>query len=342
MYNAQFIKVSRGEGSSEKSENSPQIEKTIKDYSKKIDSLVKFEKLEMKKEIEVVNEHLSKNEIESAEATEQKAEISDKYAQRIETGVNNLQSELEDIIKEQVNVSLYDLDSSTNISVETKKRKYRPAKEMVWTATLGYSNLTDGWDLGSMNDSGLKFGKSVAFTTGPLLRYQPSVTSPFTLLTGLQFRSNNLRAENGTYFTDNDNDEGTLLATPYENQRKAKLRTNSLFIPVGFKYSFSKIEHDEENNMDYRNVDKGFYISTMLYGGLNLSNKSIVKYYSDNHNRNKIKNDITSVNDLMCGMEFDFGFHGYNFYIRKDFTDYFSKTTLPVNNGIEFGVRFGF
>ncbi len=323
----------------------------IEEYNRKIDSLIKVEKAQMKAELEWVNEAYSNGTITKEEMKNQKEEIAEQFAQRIETKVDSLADELEEIIQEQVEISLYSgedwitgsiSEDEVNIEIKKEKRKYKKVSHMIFTTQLGFSNLSNGWELNSSSDIKTNFGKSVAFTFGPLLQYQPTITSPFTLITGLQFRTNNIRADKGYYFIDNNQDQSVLIPAPYEDIRKAKLRTNSLQIPIGFKYSFRNIETDEETETQFRNVKKGFYVGMMFYGGLNLSSKSIVKYKNEDNHRRKDKYDVSSVNNILYGLEFDMGYKGYNFYFRKDLNDFFNKTTLPVNQNFEFGMRFGF
>ncbi len=347
-------------GKKDKYQNESKVQIRVTEYSKKIDSVVAAKKKLMKSEIEEINEKQQKGIISEAQAETLKEEVADRYATEIESEVEALQDELEGIVDEQVTISLYGLkdldeldqlddieewDEVDNVEINIGKidKKYKKLNRIIWTATLGFSNLTDGWKMGTMNDSHFNFGKSVAFTMGPMYNLQPTVTSPFTLLTGLMYRSNNFRAQKSDFFVDNANGEVTLQpATSYNRLRKAKFRTNTLYIPIGFKYNFRKKQYDEENELEYRKVKKGFYIGALWYGGLNLSNKSIVKYRNEDGNRRKDKFTLDSANDIMYGLEFDFGYRGYNFYMRKDLSDYFDKTTFSVNNGIEFGVRLGF
>ncbi len=324
----------------------------IMEYQKKIDSLIQVEKAMMKAELEEADQQYEEGQITEQQMESLKEDISEKYAIKIENGVEELSDDLESIIQEQVEVSLYSDEDIKNyrvtkigvseIKVNVKKRKYKKLNRIVWGTQFGFSNLSDGWNLNSSSEAKITFGKSVAFTFGPLYHYQPTITSPFTLITGLQFRTNNIRADKGYFFIDNAQEEATIAEAPYEHLRKAKLRTNSLHIPMGFKYTFKEIKHQEEGDYDYRNVKKGFYIGMLLYGGLNLSSKSIIKYYNEKDHRDKDKITLSTLNNILYGLEFNFGYKGYNFYFRKDLNDFFNKTTLPVNQNFEFGIRTGF
>lgn len=315
---------------------SPQYREKTEQYALKIRQVVIEEKVAMEKEISQVEEDLKSGIISKTQAENLKADISLHFAERINSGIERIDFDLDDAVKQQVQFTILNTDvEQLKKEVESQGRHtHGPKNEMVGYLSYGMISLEDGKNE-KLNDH---LGYSSGIDFGILYNRQFSKTSPFVFLTGAYLSWRTIRFDDN-YFINRD-ENGVVDLLQYEsNLDKSKLRSTYIMVPIGIKYSTARLV--TTNGESYRNTDKGIGITANLYGGFRISTNNIVK--SDDRVMNfRDKKSNYKLNDFAYGAQLTLSIYGWNFFVRQELSSFFKENVFDDRKMLQFGINFGF
>lgn len=332
----QKISFDFNENSSKNDPVSPIVKEKIESYALEISKIVIDEKLLMNEEIASVNKEITDGTISGAEGDDKKAEISQRYSEKINQRIDSLEFDLDEITKKQVEYTILntDVDKLTKDKIqESINRKYKPKNEIVGFLSYGVMHFADGDDE-SLNKH-LGYGSGIDF--GLLYHKQFNRTSPFTFITGAYFSWRTMRFDDD--YMINRSEDGNVSLVQYDkNLEKSKLRSTYIMVPVGIKYSITPLKKVNDE-ISYRNVDKGIGIGVNIYGGFRINKNNIVKG-EDISIREKGTN--YNLNNFVYGAQATLSIDNINFFVRQDLSSYFKDNTFDDRKMLQFGINFGF
>ncbi len=308
---------------------SPIVKEKVDEYAKKIDDIIQEEKKLMEAELlELQNKNLDK-----AEFDKQKAEIANRYSEKIDKRIEELGFDLDAVIQKQVKYSLLNTDVTSNEELRAKiLAKFRPKKTFSSYFSYGIMNLTNNLPDNEL-DKNIGYANNLEF--GLNFSYQFSRTSPLGLISGIRFSWRTLRLDNNLYFDKNSN--GNVYLAKYDKSLdKNKLRTGYIIVPLGLQYSFSKLKN-AGMDIQYRNFRDGFKVAGYFYGGVKMSTNNIVSGDGpDFRNRGNYQ-----VNPFVCGAQFTVSYNDFSLFVKKDFTNFFKGGNFQNDKALVFGVSLG-
>src|SRR5690606_14935029 len=134
----------------------------ISDFAKQVDEIVIAEKENMEEEINAINQRLGNNEISLEESEELKEVVSVKYAAIIDEKINDLNFDLDELLKMQIKASITkggggDIEK-TEEEIRQSHKKFLGISGMY----LSYSafGLADQSDLATLSESGIGYSNS--------------------------------------------------------------------------------------------------------------------------------------------------------------------------------------
>lgn len=315
---------------------SPIVKEKIESYALEISKIVIDEKILMNQEIISVNGEITAGTISGSEGDTKKAEISQKYSEKINERIELLEFDLDEITKKQVEYTIL----NTDVDKLTKEKnfkdletKYKAKNEVVGYLSYGVMHFADGDDE-SLNRH-LGFGSGIDF--GLLYHKQINRTSPFTFIIGAYFSWRTMRFDDD-YMISRSNEGNVNLVQYDKNLEKSKLRSTYIIVPIGIKYSFSSLKKVNDE-ISYRNVDKGIGIGVNVYGGFRINQNNIVKG-EDISMREKGTN--YNLNNFVYGAQATLSIDNINFFVRQDLSSYFKDNTFDERKMLQFGINFGF
>lgn len=332
-----------------------QFERRVKEIKDQITVIKSEETAKLESEVAAINQKLERKEVNAEDAAVMKGAKAQECADRIESRVAPLQSELNQLIKDEIEADTKsenkeeDIKSEIEsgladikISIKDKKRKSdkglksenRTTSQFVFAAGLNNA-LSDG----NLSNNGFKAATSRFYEWGITWKTRLIESSPLlNLKYGLSLSYNNLRPDNNTYFVKSGNQ--TVLETyPKDLYNEPYFRRVNLVLPVHLEFDFSKkIRKDDQVAIK---TQKGFRIGFGGFVGLNTSSKQILEYKED-----KLRNRIESkgnynTNDFVYGASGYIGYRNVSLYSKYDFNTIFKDNTTDLNN-ISFGLRFDF
>ena len=310
---------------------SPIVRDQISEFTLVIRQIVQEEKKAMEKKIAEVDKSLADGKLTVSEATAKKEALANVYSASINERIQEVNFNLDDIIKQQVAFSI--MNGEDPITPKTEKeaiKKYRITNTMNGYASFGYMNFT-----GKNNEELDKHEKfSSNLTLGLVYERQLSITSPINFLAGGLLSWRTYRLDDDMMFNRDDDGNVSILKSE-KSLDKSKLRSAYFMVPVGFKYNFSKLKRVTDD-FTYRPQSK-HYIAAYGYGGTLLSSNNIVK---GDGIRNKSKGNY-NVNNFVYGAEITVGLGIINLFVRKDFNNYFKDNTFDNRKMIQFGINLG-
>lgn len=313
--------------SNEETKVSPIVKEKVEEYAEKINNIIQEEKTLMESELKVLQ---SKN-LEKPEFDTQKAQIADKYSQKIDERIEALGFDLDQVIQKQVRYSLLNSDVTSNEELKEKLlKKYRPVKDFSGYFSYGIMNLTNSRPDNEL-DQNVKYSNNLEF--GLKFNYQFSRTSAWGLISGLGFSWRTLRADNNMVFTKKG---GVDLEQYVGSLDKSKIRTGHVMVPLGVQYNFSKLKN-AGMDVQYRPYSDGFRMSANLYGGVQMSTNNIVKG-DDYSYRNRAN---YQVNPFIYGAQFSVAYDDVSLFVKKDFSNYFKDSHFENDKVLVFGIAFG-
>ena len=326
--NAQRKSLSLNLQSKEDTTVSPIVKEKVEEYAAKINTIIQEEKKQMESELLVLQ---AKN-LDKAEFDKQKAQVADSYSQKIDTRIESLGFDLDQVIQKQVRYSLLNSDVTSNEELKEKLlKKFRPTKNLDGYFSYGIMMLTNDKADNDL-DKNLGYANNLEF--GLKFNYQFSRTSPWGLISGLGFSWRTVRTDNNMIFAKQN---GDIFLTKYEGSLdKAKLRTGYIMVPLGFQYNFSKLK-SAGMDVQYRPYSDGFRVGANVYGGIKMASNNIVKGDSQGF-RDKSN---YQVNPFVYGAQFTLSYDNLSLFVKKDFSNYFKDSYFPNDKALVFGVALG-
>ena len=310
---------------------SPIVRDRISEFTLVIRQIVQEEKSAIEKKIATIDKEFAEGKLNATEATAKKEEIANVYSETINDRIQDVNFNLDDIIKQQVAFSI--MNGEDPITPKTKQditKRYRIVNQINGYGSFGYMAFT-----GKNNEQLDKHEKfSSNLTAGLIYERQLSLTSPFNFLAGGLFSWRTYRIDDDMHFNRDENGNVGLIKSE-KSLDKSKLRSAYFMVPVGFKYNFSKVKNLTED-FAYRPQGK-HYIAAYLYGGTLLSSNNI---YKGDGVRNKEKGNY-NVNNFIYGAEVTIGLGLIDVFVRKDFNNYFKNNTFDNRKMIQFGINLG-
>lgn len=307
---------------------SPIVKEKVEEYASKINEIIQEEKTQMETELRFLQE---KN-LDKAEFDKQKAQIADTYSQKIDTRIEALGFDLDQVIQKQVRYSLLNSDVTSNEELKEKLlKKFQSKKSFDPYISYGVMTLTnDKPD----NDLDKNLGYANNFEFGLKFNYQFGRTSPWGLISGLGFSWRTVRTDNNIVFAKQN---GDVFLTKYEgNLDKSKLRTGYLMIPLGFQYNFSKLK-SAGMDVQYRPYSDGFRVGANVYGGIKMATNNIVKGDSQGfRDRSNYQ-----VNPFIYGAQVTLSYDNISLFVKKDFSNFFKDSYFENDKALVFGVALG-
>ncbi len=310
---------------------SPIVRDRINEFTLVIRQIVQEEKSALEKKISEVDKDLANNKITASEATAKKEALSSVYSGTINDRIQEVNFNLDDIIKQQVAFSIMNgEDPITPKTEKDAKKRYKLTNQISGYGSFGYMAFT-----GKQNDELNQHEKfSSNLTVGLMYERQLSITSPVNFMAGAAFSWRTYRLDDDMMFNRDANGHVGLLKSD-QSLDKSKLRSAYFMVPVGFKYNFSKVKKLTDD-FSYRPQSK-HYIALTAYGGTLLSSNNIVK---GDGIRNKERGNF-NVNNFIYGAELTVGLGIVDVFVRKDFNNYFKDNTFDNRKMIQFGITIG-
>lgn len=332
---AQKLKLDFNETSKKDEQVSPIVRDKIEEYAIEIRQIVIDHKLAMQKEIAKVDEDLQNGIITQSEADNLKTEIAYRFSDKINSDIQNLKFNVDELTKQQVQFTIMNTDlNELKKEQEAKtqqKRSYKPINEMVGYFSFGMISLPDG----SNQQLNQHLGYSSGIDLGLLYQRQFTKTSPFVMITGAYLSWRTVRFDDNRMINRDLDGNIELIQHPHHLD-KSKLRSTYIMVPLGVKYSTSPLR--TRNDEAYRNPNRGIAISANVYGGFLISNNNIVKGGEINQ-RDKKSN--YRLNNVAYGAQLTLSIRSLNFFVRQEFSPFF-KNTFDERKMTQFGLNLGF
>ena len=315
--------------SKENTEVSPIVKEKVEEYATKINLLIQEEKKLMETDLHL----LATKNLEKAEFDKQKAEIADRYSEKIDQRIEALGFDLDAVIQKQVRYSLLSSDATSDEELKANLlKKFQATKSIDGYFTYGVMMLNN--DLPD-NDLDKNIGYNSNLEVGLKYNYQFSRTSPWGFISGIGLSWRTLRLDNNNYLTKDANSNVSVAEYP-GNIDKNKLRTGYLMVPIGFQYNFSELKN-AGMDVQYRSYDAGFRIAANAYGGLKLSSNNIVRGDAEDF-RNRAN---YQVNPFVYGAQLTFSYNGWSLFVKKDFSNYFKDSHFSNDKAMVIGLGIG-
>lgn len=314
--------------SKEETEVSPIVKEKVEEYASQINTIIQNEKKLMESELNFLQE---KN-LDKAEFDRQKAQIADKYSQKIDERIEALGFDLDQVIQKQVRYSLLNADVTSNEELKTElMKKFRPTKNLEGYFSYGIMTLTNDKPDNDL-EKNLGYGSNLEF--GLKFNYQFSRTSSWGLISGLGFSWRTVRTDNNMVFAKQNGD--VFLAEYDGNLNKNKLRTGYIMVPLGLQYNFSKLKN-AGMDIQYRPYSDGFRMSANVYGGVKMATNNIVK---GDGMEFREKSDY-KVNPFVYGAQFTVSYDNISLFVKRDFSNFFKNGYFENDKALVFGIALG-
>lgn len=310
-------------------EVSPIVKEKVEEYATKINTIIQEEKKLMEEELVV----LQARNLDKADFDREKAQIADRYSEKMDKRIEELGFDLDDVIQKQVRYSLLNTDVTSKEELKEKLlKKFRPSRSFTGYFSYGIMTLTNSSPDNEL-DKNIGYANNLEF--GLKLNYQLSRTSPWAVISGLGFSWRTVRADNNMLFT-RSADQGVALAQYNGNLDKSKLRTGYIIVPLGMQYNFSKLKN-AGMDIQYRSYYTGFKIGANVYGGVKMSTNNIVKG-NDGETRDR---GNYQVNPFVYGAQITFSYNSFSLFVKKDFSNFFKDSYFKNDKALIFGLAIG-
>ncbi|MET3037894.1 porin family protein [Chryseobacterium sp. NRRL B-14859] len=315
--------------SKKETEVSPVVKEKVEEFAARINTIIQEEKKLMEADLEVLK---AKN-LEKADFDKEKAQIADRYSEKIDQKIEDLGFDLDMVIQKQVKYSLLNTDVTSNEELKAKLlKKFRPSRNLTGYFSYGIMTLTNSQPDNEL-DKNIGYANNLEF--GLKLNYQLSRTSPWAIISGLGFSWRTLRLDNNMLFAKNA-DNGVYLEQYQGSVDKSKLRTGYIMVPLGVQYNFSKLKN-AGMDIQYRNYYRGFKVGANVYGGVKMSTNNIFK-----GNEGEFRNRGNyQVNPFVYGAQFTVSYNGISLFVKKDFSSFFKDSYFKDDKALIFGLAIG-
>lgn len=334
------------------------MDASLKNYSKMIDSIVVSEKVKMNKELDDVDNDFKRNKINSDEKQKRRADIASKYEETINEKIDAHRNEFEEFtrqaVKDAVLKPVDSLHKDKNqivfglggISIRMDEDKTKPADYLrTWqyvVALVGTSYTTKDKPFAFLNNTS-DFKNTVFNSAVYMVRYQGQLgnfTSPFFYRLGLGYRWDQSEAKYGKTFTQENQILDTKEFTK-GNLKDTHINNHYVFVPVDFKFVLNP-KYIEYNGTKYlNNRVSQFSIVAGIYGGVRIAS-NIYNKYSNEYSKRIVERESINhgVNDIIFGGKLGIGYAGFNVFVQKDFTPAFNNNANLRNKyGLQIGIE---
>ncbi|WP_139959382.1 hypothetical protein [Flavicella sediminum] len=333
------------------------FEDRVQEISRKIERITLKEKSFLKDKIKEIQQREENNEITNAEAKTLKLAAATMHAEKIETQVEKLQIELEELVQKQVAKNITDSNrSETNLPesikvdkeegeiIFRKKFKYKSEKANSKRTTsqfifaYGINNTIEDHQIISLNHSDYNFWKSHFYELGWTYKTRLSKNaSKVYLKYGASFVWNYLRAVDNTYQVKNG--DLTHLQTHASDLSKSKLRNTYLNFPAHIEFDFSENKRNEDGTKKDR-THQSLRIGLGGYAGIKLGTRQYLKYQNEAGHAvtEKQKGDFNT-NNFTYGLSSYIAYKSLGLYVKYDLAPLFNETEI---RNISIGLRCDF
>ncbi|MCU7616718.1 hypothetical protein NZ698_05875 [Chryseobacterium sp. PBS4-4] len=332
-------------------QENPYTDIHMRNYSKKIDSIIVSEKAKMNTELDNLDKTFKENKLSAEEKQKQRNEVATKYEQIINEKVDNEKGNLENATKEMVKSSVMgkgkvfdQIGFAQNNAIlsfkDQKKTKKELLKENDLNISFAFANLTNSaGSLNLANRSEIKFGKSSSYVIEyRATRQFGSLTSPVFYRIGLGLRTDTYGLDNSKVFVQQDR-QIYLSDFTQGNLKKSRISNYYVTVPIDFVFVLNP-KYTTENDVRMLDNSKGnFRVSAGVYGGVRyLSQNQIIYKNFEDHRTSYRENIDGSVNNFLLGGKLSLGYGALNIFIKKDFTSIFNENA-KINN--KYGIQIG-
>ena len=327
------------------------VQYRIEQLEEKKEQVTTAERDALKKEVEVINRQLDKDEISKERAIELKKLAAEKHAKNIENKIAILENTIA-LLKREGTVELNSKTERIEIGFGTDDNDgeilfgiaYNSGsqKRIVYDRRT-YADLVMAFGLNntlsegrSLEDSPYEVGGSRFFEIGWAWRTRVFKNSNFLRLHyGASFQFNGLKPKNNQYFVLN-NGQAELEEFEFELE-KSKFRMDNLVFPVHFEFGPSKFK-ESEDRIRY-SLHNQFRFGIGGYGGFNIGTRQKLKYELDGNDvKDKLKREYNTSN-FVYGLSAYAGFDSVLLYVKYDLNPIFKDASVDQNN-ISLGLRF--
>jgi hypothetical protein len=330
----------------------PYTDIQMRNYAKKIDSIIVSEKGKMNGELDALDKTFKENKFSTEEKQKMKTEVAQKYEKIINEKVDSQKENLEEATRELVKSSLMgkgnvfdQIGFAQNNALlsfkDLKKTKKELLKQNDINISFAYSNLTKS--AGSLDlanrSSEMKFGRSSSYVFEyRATRQFGALTSPVFYRIGLGLRTDTYRLDDSKIFVQ-QNRQISLSDFTAGNLINSRIFNYYFTVPVDFVFVLNP-KYTTENGEKMLDNSKGnFRVSAGVYGGVRYlsQNQIIYKNFEDNRISNR-ENIRGSVNNFLMGGKISVGYGALNVFVKKDFTPIFNDNA-KINN--KYGIQIG-
>ncbi|SIQ33226.1 hypothetical protein SAMN05880574_11071 [Chryseobacterium sp. RU37D] len=339
-------------------QENPHESSSMKNYSKKIDSIVISEKMKMNKEFDQVDKNFKDKKINIDEKQKQRTEIASKYEQSINEKIDAQKSQLEEATRLMVKEAVLDEKNNTKkgkdqlifglggISVRMDAGKKTPKdylKSIEYSIALvgaGYTSKDKPFKFFD-KDSDVK--NTIFNSSSFVIRYENQLggfMSPVFYRVGVGYRWDQSKPKYDRVFSQ-DNNVLTIKDFAKGNLEDTHLDNHYIFVPVDFRFVLNPkyIDYKGVKYLDNRKCQ--FSIIAGVYGGVRIASNMYNQYYNEFDNSIVERETLThGVNDFVFGGKLGIRYAGFNLYVQKDFTPTFNNNTnLTHKYGLQIGIE---
>lgn len=313
------------------------VNKTIQEFSSKIDSVITGEKSKMEAQISSVNEKLEKKLISKESAKSKKDSLSQYYADVINEKISVFKTDLDKIIQAQVKESLTkEGGADINLTKEELMKKYNK-KEFSFGIDyqLGMSLMHKNNNIFS-TDSNLDpgFMASMAF----MFKFHHGRTNPISYVAKFGVNGVTFGIKHNKFLNIEANNDA-FLTTSETNLKQSNFASWALHYFLGAEYSLNK-KKNVGKEVWYRNTNGGWSLGAGLYynQGFNLTQGA--KFINENGKTVTQKNSFRSPVQNAFGAQLSVRYKYFYLYINKDLTAFMSKYKSDYNKTFSIGLGF--
>lgn len=330
-----------------------QMNPRLRAYSKKIDSMLSAEKINMNLELDELEKNFSDQKMTDEEKQKQRTGIAAKYEDIINGKVASRQSELESATREMVKDAVLgrsqkyslvmDPQSNALLTFKSPEKTYRELlSRQDFNISFGFLNLTHS--AGSLaignNQSQMKVGKSTSLQFEfRFTRQIGQLTSPVFYRTGFGYRQDIIAPEKPNIFVQDADHRMYLSDFTAGSLRKSSFRNHYIMVPLDFVFVLNP-QYTVENDEKLLDNSKGnFRLAAGIYGGVKVASQNYFVYKNEKDHSVKNMESMPEVaNNFIFGGKLSLGYKAINLFIKKDFTPVFNDNA-KINN--KYGIQIG-
>ena len=344
------------------------FEDEVQKIAKQIELITAKEKALLKEKVTLIDQRLENNEIIAKQAKKLKKEAAEFHAQVIAMKVTSLEAMLQLLVQDKANGKIEskaksetyfhdentftigrrtfkvhvdnnndDDDDDVQLHKPKKKKNYRRTTSQ-FVFALGFNNVVNNHEIGSLEDSNYQFWKSHFYELGWTWRTRmTSEASSLYFKYGVSFLWNNLRAENNMYHTIDGNQ--TVLKVYPEALSENRLRHVQMNFPMHFEWDFSKGNVTANRYRKYRS-NRSFRFGIGGFAGFKLGTRQYLAYTNSNNIKiEELQRNNFNMQVFTYGLSTYVAYKSTGIYMKYDLNSLFKDTE---QRQLSLGVRFDF